>query len=121
MHEILDRIKDKNKIANPDIIAPTTLVAAKVTPKRISDVKAVPRIPVNKTGKIRHIQIRGVEPRESAKVTKIIARKTTEIPSKTHKNAGARVIVAEKVKNAAIIPIMMLPKIARIMQFGLNT
>ena len=50
-------IREKKKPSAPAIIAPIVLVAAKVMPKRISDVRIVPNIPVKRTDILGHIQL----------------------------------------------------------------
>ena len=66
------------------------LVAAKVTPSKITDVNTVPKTPVKKAFK--KSQQRFLSPK--AEVKSVIPRYTIEIPSNTHKNAGVTVITA---------------------------
>ena len=82
------------------------LVAAKVMPSKITDVKTVPKIPVKKV--LKTSQQPGLELKAEAK--SVIPRYTTEIPSNTHKNAGVTVITAVYLKTAVMMPIIMLIK-----------
>ena len=50
----------KNARSAPVIIAPIMLVAANVTPKRTIDNKTVPKIPVIRTERVGHKQLRRV-------------------------------------------------------------
>ena len=52
--DVIRRVKKPR--SNPVIIAPSMLVAAKVMPRSISDVKIVPSIPVNTTVRFEQIQ-----------------------------------------------------------------
>ena len=101
-------VSEKNASNAPLIIAPITLPAANAIPKRITDVKIVPRIPVSKAGRIEHTQPRIPLPRTTAPIIGVNARYTTAMPNKTHKNAGVMVITAVKVRIAVIIPIIIL-------------
>ena len=47
----------KNASARPSMIAPMTLVAAKVMPRRTSDVMIVPAAPKTKRNKDAHVQM----------------------------------------------------------------
>lgn len=99
--------KEKKASSKPFITAPRTLVTANVMPKRITDVRIVPKIPVNRTGRIEHTQLRRPHPMSTADNIKVIARYTIAIPNKVHKNAGVMVMTAVKLKNAVIIPMIM--------------
>lgn len=93
------------------MIAPTMLVAANVIPRSIKPVNIAPSIPVNKTDNIGQIQNLSVSLVRAAAI-RVIARYTTEIPNITNKNTGVSVIVAVIRRNAAIIPTIMLARMA---------
>ncbi len=112
-HAVDVKVRDKKNTSAPVIIAPTALVAANVTASSISDANTPPNIPVSSAGRTEHIHSRASHPCTIVDVIKAIARYTTEIPSTTHKKAGATVIIAENCKNAVIIPTIMLATIAR--------
>ena len=97
--------REKKKRRNPVIIAPNTLVAAKVIPRRITAVRIVPKIPARNSLKLRQ-QLVFSELWQEVKRT--IPRKPTAIPNNTHRNAGVTVINAVNRKNAAKIPIITL-------------
>jgi len=112
-------VREKNNNNAPAIMAPKILVAANVIAKNITANKIVPKIPDNKTGRIEQIQ-----PRTSLLLAfdtaSITARYATDIPNKTHKNTGVIVMVAVIVRNAVIIPIIILATIARPVQLHLQ-
>ncbi len=97
-------IREKKNKRAPVIIAPIMLVAAKVIPSKMMDVKTVPKIPVKKV--LRKSQHWLLSP--NAEVKRVIPKKPIEIPSNTHKKAGVTVITAVKVNIAVITPIMIL-------------
>lgn len=101
------------------MMAPITLVAANVIPRRITDVRIVPKMPVRKADNPEQTQLRVVLPL-SIDAPRVIARYTTAIPKRTHKNAGVNVITAVMLRKAAIIPIITLAIIAIPVQFGLQ-
>ena len=105
-------INEKKNSSAPAIIAPSTLVATNSIAKSITDVKIVPKIPVSKTGSIEHTQLRTPLPQIEADDIRVIARYKIAIPNTTHKNTGVMVITAVIVKNAVIIPIIILATIA---------
>ena len=105
-------IREKNNNKRPVMIAPTTLVAANSIARSTTDIKIVPSIPIRRTGRTAHIQSLIPNPSANDKVISTTARYETAIPNTTHKNAGVTVIVAVIVKNAVIIPIIMLATIA---------
>lgn len=82
------------------------LVAAKVTPRRITDVSIVPRIPAKNA--FRFLQQQVASRDSETGVTRVKPRKPTAIPNNTHKNAGVSVITPVKLKIAAITPIIIL-------------
>ena len=104
-------VKEKNNNNAPEIIAPKILVATNVIANSITDTKIVPKIPVNKTDKIEQMQPRILLllADDTASVT---ARYKIDMPNKTHRNTGVIVIAAVIVRNAVIIPIIILAKIA---------
>lgn len=81
------------------------LVAAKVTPRRITAVRIVPKTPTSNISKIPQ-QVLSAENKEDVKSS--MPRTPTAIPKSTHKNAGVTVIIAVKRKRAAITPTIML-------------
>lgn len=97
---------EKKNSKRPVIIAPITLVAAKVMPRRITDVKIVPRMAVRNV--VRLPQQSSALKLRSAEVRRLMPRNPTAIPKRTHKNAGVIVIRAVKRKIAARTPIIML-------------
>ena len=105
-------INVKNKSSNPEMIAPTMLVAANVIPRSITEVNIVPSIPVRRVGSTLHTQ--HLEPylRMMVVIIGVKARYTTAIPNNTHKKAGVTVMVAAKVRNAVITPTIILAIIA---------
>lgn len=90
------------------MIAPITLVAANDIDNNISEVRIVPRIPIINAENAGHLQRVSSDLSLFFVPTKASARYTTAIPNTTHKNAGVTVITAEKVRNAVIIPMIML-------------
>lgn len=97
----------KNPIA-PAMIAPAVLVAAKLIPRSITDVRIVPRIPVRSAVILEQIQFWMETQRTEEAVTRAIARYTMAIPNVTQENAAVIVMVAVMVKNAVITPMRML-------------
>lgn len=100
--------KEKDAKSNPTIIVPIALVVAKVIPRRITDVKIVPRIPISKIVKTEHRQVRVPVLRVRPAITGNIARYTTAIPKRTQRKAGVTAIIPVKLSAAAIIPMIML-------------
>ena len=111
--------KKKKKIKSPVIIAPITLVAANVIPRRITAVTIVPIIPVKNRLRIWRQLFLWLQ--QLADVKSVMPKKPTAIPSNTHKNAGVIVTIAKKVKNAAMIPKIMLATKAMLVQLGLQS
>ena len=107
-HAIDVIIREKKKIKAPVITAPRILVAAKVIPKRITDARIVPKIPIRTVGRILHIHSRVFPRRSNTEYRSNRPNPTTAIPKSTHKNAGVTAIVAEKVRNAVTTPKIML-------------
>ncbi len=98
------------------IIVPIMLVAANSIPRRITDVRTVPNIPVIRTGRMLHTQPRMPAPRIAGAAKSVTARYTTATPSNAHKKVGVTVITAVKLSIAVIIPIIILAAIARPVQ-----
>jgi hypothetical protein len=98
-------IREKKNNKAPEIIAPIILVAAKVMPSKMMEVKTVPRMPVKKV--LRKSQ---QCPLPITEVNNVIPRNPMAIPSNTHKNAGVTVITAVYLKTAVMMPIIMLIK-----------
>lgn len=119
-HAVSVTTSEKNVNKRPVIIAPITLVAANVTPSKTTATKIAPSIAIKSTGRILHTQPLMPELRIATLVTRVTARYTTAIPSTTHKNAGVTVMVAAKVKNAVIMPMMMLATIETPTQLHLH-
>ena len=101
-------VREKKKSNAPTKIVPKMLVAAKVTPKRITETKIEPSIPVSKAFVLSQAQPLGHKYLSALYAIKVIARKPTAIPKITHRNAGVTVITAVKLKTAAIRPISKL-------------
>ncbi len=120
MQPISAIIRVKKKPRAPAIIAPTMLVAAKVMPKRITDVRIVPKIPVKRTVSLGHMQFCTAVHLKDGDSANATARYTIAIPSVTKVNAGVMVMVAVMVRKAVITPIRMLAMMARIVQPSLH-
>ncbi len=119
-HATSDTTSEKNASNSPVMIAPITLVAANVTPKRTIDISIAPRIAIKRIGRILHTQPVIPALRIATLVTSVIARYTTAIPKTTHKKAGVTAITALKVKKAVIMPMIMLATIATPTQLHLE-
>lgn len=102
------------------IIVPIMLVAAKVIPKRTTDARIVPRIPVSRTGTVRHMQHRMPVTRKMVDAISSTARYTTAIPKRTHRKAGVTVITAVIARKPVITPIIRLAITARPVQLVLR-
>ncbi len=110
-------IRSEKKRSNaPVIIAPITLVAAKVTAKRTTDARIVPKTPVINTGRILQIHLLSPFSLSAGEIPKSNPKNTTAIPPVTHKKAGATAMVAVIVKIAVTKPIIILAKIASVIQ-----
>lgn len=92
------------------IIAPVTLVAAKVVIRRMSAVKTVPIIPVKTTVIREHAQPLLLM---CAVKNGVIKRYAAAIPKSTHKITGVIVITAVKRRSATAIPTTMLATAAK--------
>ena len=96
------------------MIAPNTLVAANVIPRRINEVKTVPKIPAENKERLLQ-QCCLSEPMEEVKT--VMPKNPTAMPNNTHKNAGVIVIRAVYWNIAARTPITMLEITALAVQF----
>ncbi len=90
MQAVLAMKSEKKNSNAPVIIAPSTLVAANVMPRSRSEVTIVPKTPTKNEVKVPQQPLRS----EAAEVKSVIAKYPTEIPNKTHKNAGVIVTSA---------------------------
>jgi len=99
---------EKKRIKVPVIIAPTILVAANSIPRSITEVRTVPNMPAEKTLNAGQRQLWNPLPVKKPEVRIAIAWYPTAIPNSTHKKAGVTVITAVIVRNAAIIPSIIL-------------
>ena len=118
-HAVDVRVSAKNKSNMPAIIAPTTLVAAKVIASNITVVSTVPRIPVSSTVSVGHRQSRMLRLVVAVSINNT-ASHTTAIPNSTHKNAGVTVTVAVYTRKLVIIPIIILATTASAVQLVLQ-
>lgn len=92
-----------------------TLVAANVIAKRITAVRMAKRIPASISG-IESQKHPSLNERMPTEATSNNARYTTDIPNATHKNAVETVIIAVKLKIAAVMPTITLAAIANKVQ-----
>ena len=99
-------IRVKKKSNAPNIMAPTILVAAKVTAKSTNAAIKVPKIPVSKTGKTAHKHLlTAMLPKVAA--TKVKTNAARAKPNATQKKAGATVITAVRARIAVTAPIII--------------
>lgn len=113
-------IRVKNPSSAPAKIAPITLVAAKSIAKRINESKIVPKIPIMSVVNDEHTHLLFFQLFVVAVITAVIPRYTMATPKRTHKNAGVREIIPLKLRNAVIIPIIILATTANTVQLGLQ-
>lgn len=113
------RVSVKNKSSTPAMIAPITLVAAKVIASSIMLVSTVPRIPVRSTVSAGHRQSRILRLVVAVNINNT-ASHATAIPNSTHKNAGVTVTVAVNTRKLVIMPIIILATTARAVQLVLQ-
>ncbi len=104
--------------STPIIMALRTLVAANVIAKSITAVRMVSSMPASISG-IESQEQPFLKERIPTEVTSNIARYTTAIPNATHKNAVETVIIAVKLKIAAVMPTITLAAIANKVQSNL--
>ena len=108
-------VKEKKNSSKPTIIAPTTLVAAKVIAKRTIANKIVPKIPASRV-LMAALTFLHSGLTVSPVTVNNTARYPTAIPNTTQRKVGVTVIVAVNVKNAATTPIIALAIIAKTVQ-----
>lgn len=96
------------------MIAPIILVAAKVMPRRITEVRIVPKIPVKTNESLLQHGFFSAQQEDEAK--RFTPKYRTAMPNNTHKNAGVTVIRAIALKIPATIPIITLAKITSALQ-----
>lgn len=101
------RISTKKKSNTPVRIAPIILVAAKLIAKRRIARNIVPKMPMSNAVRAEQRHLEAV-PCIKAADTNANAKNATAIPNTTHKNTGATVITAAKVRNAVTTPIKRL-------------
>ena len=94
--------------SKPVIIAPVTLVAAKVIASNMTEVNIAPNIPVISANNTLFKQRRTSSQQEKADIHTSAAKVATAIPNATHKNAVPTVITAANLKTAVIAPTIML-------------
>ncbi len=102
------------------IIAPIMLVAAKPTIRSTAAVNIVPNIPASKADIAEHIHLVLFSVFTKGVVIRAIARNKIATPSAVIKITGVIVIVAVIVRNAVIMPIIMLATIATPVQLNLQ-
>lgn len=100
-------------------MAPMILVAAKVIANKITEIRAVPRIPVKTAVNVPLVYLQDFLPWQQQVVASNTAKYPIAIPNATHKNAGVTVITALICKKAAITPIIALAITAKLTQLGL--
>ena len=79
--EVASRDKKNNK--TPKTMAPITLVAAKLTPKRIREVSMAPRAPTINAPRAEPRQWPELQSQPVSEVARAIAKKPTAIPKAT--------------------------------------
>ncbi len=109
---------EKKNSKKPVIIAPSTLASANVMPRRMTDVKIVPKIPAKHVQ--RFVQQLFSPDEKAAEVKSVIPKNPIAIPNNTHKNAEVIVTIAVKRKIAASIPITILAITAMLVQLILQ-
>ena len=105
-HAVEVIIRAKNNRSRPVIIAPGMLVVTNVIPRRITEVRIVPRIPKSCNGSTAHRQRLGVTALRYGETASVRIRYTTAMPNSTHKNAGVTVITAVILRTVVITPII---------------
>lgn len=101
-----EKISEKAANKMPTTIAPKTLVAAKVTPKRTTDASNVTRTPTINAVRLAQIQplLRELHPKSSFAKSRSSTPKA--MPKVTQRNTEGTVITAVKRRTPAIIPMM---------------
>ena len=112
-------ISERNKTNRPTKIAPIMLVAAKVTANRITEVSAVPNIPVKTAVNAPLTQRQEVFALQQPVVANNTAKYPMAMPNATQRKAGVTVITAVICKKAAITPIIALAITERVTQLTL--
>ncbi len=107
-------IRDKKRRSAPVMIAPIMLVASKAMPKRITAVKAVPKMPVVMRDKL--MQTQSEEFLNPGDVNSKTARYTIAIPRATQRKAGVKVITPVILSRAVMKPNIMADIIAKSLQ-----
>lgn len=88
-------INEKNAARAPTIIAPITLVAAKLMTSRMTAAKMVPKMPVKRTDRIEHMQpLLLPAPAIKGEAIKVSARKATAMENATIEKTGLSVMTA---------------------------
>ena len=95
------------------------LVATKVTANKITEVSAVPKIPVKTAVNAPLLQRQEVVALQQPVVANNTARYPMAIPNATQRNAGVTVITAVICKKAAITPRIALTITAKVVQLTL--
>lgn len=107
-------MRDKEKRSNPKKIAPTTLVAAKVTAKSITPISAAPKIPISKAPSTAHKQRQEPLREIKGEATNNARRNTTARPKATQRKAAVSITTPVILKKAVITPIITLVTTARL-------
>lgn len=115
-HAVDVKMSENAASKTPVTIAPITLVATKVMPKRMTEVKSVTKIPKSSKGRAAHTHslLQVLPPIRAFKKSK--TRKPKAIPNVTQRNGTVNVITAVKRSMPATIPIMMDAANAKIEQ-----
>jgi len=116
--EVMSKVKNPSNA--PAKIAPITLVAANSIAKRINDRRMVPQIPIISVVNAVHTHLLVPLLLNSVPAIAVIPRYTTAMPKTTHKNAGVSVIIVLKLRNAVIMPMIILATTANTVQLGLQ-
>lgn len=109
-------MSEKKKIKSPVIIAPAILVATNVIPRRITDVRTVPRIP---RSRVRIEEHRHCSPELLliyGEATSVARRYATAMPNSTQRKAGVTVMVAVMVRTVVTTPNITPAMTARAVQ-----
>lgn len=108
--------KERKVKSAPEIIAPSTLVAAKATPNSITAVKSVPNMPAVTIPETLHIHSRTFLDAEFITVKRITPRYKSPTPKATHKNGTPIATTPVKVSTPATIPTIRLAATDRNLQ-----
>ena len=100
-------------------MAPMMLVATKVIANNMTEVSAVPKIPVKIAVNAALPHRQQPDARQHLEVANSTTKYTMAVPSATHKNAGVTVITAVICKRAATTPRIALAITAKVTQLGL--